>query len=124
MGDVVHYEVQDGVAVITLDNPPVNGLGHAVRAGIVDALRRAERDAAVKAAVLIRSERAFSGGAQIREFTRPPLAPLLPDVNDAQDRFGKPLVAAIGGLRLGGGVEAAPARPHPPAGAGGRAGAR
>jgi len=56
-----YYAQHGGVAVIRLDNPPVNGLGHAVRAGIVEGLRKAEADPAVRAVILIGSERAFSG---------------------------------------------------------------
>src|SRR5687767_15514822 len=107
MSDVAHYSMRDGVAVITLDNPPVNGLGNAVRAGILQHLKQADADAAVKAVVLIGSAKAFSGGADIREFNAPRLKPDLPDVNDAQDALSKPLVAAIGGFALGGGLELA-----------------
>ncbi|HXI36517.1 MAG TPA: enoyl-CoA hydratase-related protein, partial [Burkholderiales bacterium] len=65
MSDAAQYAVRDGIAVITLDNPPVNGLGNALRAGILDALNKADADGAVKAAVLIGSAKAFSGGADI-----------------------------------------------------------
>src|SRR5207237_2239374 len=99
-------------AVITLNNPPVNGLGNAVRAGLMEGLQKADGDSAVKAAVIIGSAKAFSGGADIREFNSPRLKPDLPDVNDLQDRMSKPLVAAIGGFALGGGVELALACPY------------
>jgi 3-hydroxyacyl-CoA dehydrogenase len=107
MSDVAHYAVRDGIAVITMNNPPVNGLGNALRAGVMDALNKADADAAVKAAVLIGSARFFSGGADIREFNQKRLPPDLPDVNDRQDAMKKPLVAAIGGFALGGGLELA-----------------
>ncbi|HEX2200044.1 MAG TPA: 3-hydroxyacyl-CoA dehydrogenase NAD-binding domain-containing protein [Burkholderiales bacterium] len=107
MSDVARYAVRDGVAVITLDNPPVNGLGNALRAAILELLKKADADPGVKAAVLIGSAKAFSGGADIREFNAPRLKPDLPDVNDAQDAMSKPLVAAIGGFALGGGLELA-----------------
>ncbi|OGA60570.1 MAG: 3-hydroxyacyl-CoA dehydrogenase [Betaproteobacteria bacterium RIFCSPLOWO2_12_FULL_65_14] len=107
MSDVARYAVRDGVAVITLDNPPVNGLGNALRAGILQHLKRADADFAVRAVVLIGSAKAFSGGADIREFNAPRLKPDLPEVNDAQDALSKPLVAAIGGFALGGGLELA-----------------
>src|SRR5437763_5455706 len=107
MSEVAPYAVRDGVAVITLNNPPVNGLGNALRAGILQGLERAAADAQVKAVVLIGAGRAFSGGADIREFGKPREKPDLPDVNDAQDEMHKPLVAAISGFALGGGLELA-----------------
>jgi 3-hydroxyacyl-CoA dehydrogenase len=107
MSEVARYAFRDGIAVITLDNPPVNGLGNALRAAILEHLKKADADPAVKAAVLIGSARAFSGGADIREFNAPRLKPDLPDINDAQDALSKPLVAAIGGFALGGGLELA-----------------
>ena len=107
MSEAARYAVRDGVAVITLDNPPVNGLGNALRAALLDHLKQADADPAVKAIVLIGSAKAFSGGADIREFNAPRLKPDLPDVNDAQDALSKPLVAAIGGFALGGGLELA-----------------
>src|SRR5688572_29395013 len=107
MSEVARYAVRDGVAVITLDNPPVNGLGNALRAALLDYLKKADADPAVKAVVLIGSAKAFSGGADIREFNKPREKPDLPDVNDAQDALSKPLVAAIGGFALGGGLELA-----------------
>ncbi len=107
MSEAAHYSVRDGVAVITMDNPPVNGLGNALRAGLLKYLQQAESDPAVKAAVIIGSAKAFSGGADIREFNKPREKPDLPDVNDYQVSMKKPLVAAIGGFALGGGLELA-----------------
>jgi 3-hydroxyacyl-CoA dehydrogenase len=107
MSDVALYSVRDGIAVLTLNNPPINGLGNALRAGIMESLKKAEADPAVKAVVLIGSAKAFSGGADIREFGKPRLPPDLPEVNDQQDAMKKPLVAAIGGFALGGGLELA-----------------
>src|SRR5258708_2725680 len=109
MSDVAQYAVRDGIAVITFNNPPVNGLGHALRSGIVEGLKKAQADAAVKAIVMIGSAKAFSGGADIREFNTPKsgLSPTLPEVNDVQDATRKPIVAAIGGFALGGGLELA-----------------
>ncbi|QSQ19017.1 enoyl-CoA hydratase/isomerase family protein [Pyxidicoccus parkwayensis] len=104
-----HYAQHGNVAVIRLDNPPVNGLGHAVRTGIVDGLRQAEADAAVKAVVLIGSERAFSGGADIREFNTPKALaePNLGTVIHYVESSSKPVIAAIGGACMGGGLELA-----------------
>jgi 3-hydroxyacyl-CoA dehydrogenase len=105
MSDVAHYAVRDGIAVITMNNPPVNGLGNALRAALMAHLKKAEADPAVKAAVIIGSTKAFSGGADIREFGKPREKPDLFEVNDQQDAMSKPLVAAIGGFALGGGLE-------------------
>ena len=104
---IVHYSVRDGIAVITLNNPPVNSLGNALRAAIMEYLKKAEGDPAVKGVVLIGSAKAFSGGADIREFNKPREKPDLAELNDQQDAMTKPLVAAIGGFALGGGLELA-----------------
>jgi 3-hydroxyacyl-CoA dehydrogenase len=74
MSDVAAYSVRDGIAVITLNNPPVNGLGNALRAGIAACLEKADSDPDIKAVVLIGSAKAFSGGADIREFNKPAAA--------------------------------------------------
>jgi 3-hydroxyacyl-CoA dehydrogenase len=107
MSELTQYAVRDGAAVITLNNPPVNGLGNALRAALLEQLKRADADFAVRAVVLVGSAKAFSGGADIREFNAPRLKPDLPEVNDFQDAMTKPLVAAIGGFALGGGLELA-----------------
>ena len=109
MSDATTYSVRDGIAVIAMNNPPVNGLGSVLRPGIVEGMKKAAADPAVKALVIIGSAKAFSGGADIREFNTPKssMAPTLPEINDAQDAFKKPMVAAIGGFALGGGLELA-----------------
>jgi 3-hydroxyacyl-CoA dehydrogenase len=107
MSDVAAYSVRDGIAVITMNNPPVNGLGNALRAGIAEGLKTAAASAEVKAVLIIGSSKVFSGGADIREFNKPMTPPNLPEVNDMQDAMQKPLVAAIGGFALGGGLELA-----------------
>jgi len=109
MSEAASYSVRDGVAVITLNNPPVNGLGSVLRPGIMDGIKKAGADPAVKAVVIIGSAKAFSGGADIREFNTPKMLvpPSLPEINDAQDASPKPMVAAIGGFALGGGLELA-----------------
>src|SRR5258708_4825569 len=104
---IVHYAVRDGIAVHTANTPPVNSLGNTLRIAIMEYLKKAEGDPAVKAAVLIGSAKAFSGGADIREFNKPREKPDLPELNDQQDAMTKPLVAAIGGFALGGGLELA-----------------
>ena len=96
------------IAVITLNNPPVNGLGNALRAGIAAGLERRDADPDVKAVVLIGTGKVFSGGADIREFNKPhDASPTCPRSSTCRTRCTKPLVAAIGGFALGGGLELA-----------------
>src|SRR5437588_11529861 len=110
MSEAAQYSVRNGIAVITLNNPPVNGLGNALRAAIMEYLKKAEGDPEVKGAVLIGSARAFSGGADIREFNKPRVKHDLSEINDQQDAMPTPLDAAIGGFALGGGPELAHSR--------------
>ncbi len=109
MSDAASYTVVDGIAVITMNNPPVNSMSAANRVHVGGALTKADADPAVKAIVLIGSEKAFSGGAEIREFNteKSRVSPVLPELNDIQDGLKKPLVGAIGGFALGGGLELA-----------------
>ncbi len=104
-----HYELHGSVAAIGIDNPPVNGLGHDVRRGIVDCIKRAEADAAVKAIVIIGSNTLFSGGADIREFGTPKMLaePNLHTVINFLDTSAKPVIAALSGTCMGGGLELA-----------------
>ncbi|RFA29198.1 3-hydroxyacyl-CoA dehydrogenase [Alkalilimnicola ehrlichii] len=104
-----HYELQDGIAVIRLENPPVNGLSYELRRGIVDGIKKAEADDNAKAVVIIGSDRAFSGGADITEFNTPKVMaePTLPTVINVLDSTELPVVAAIGGVCMGGGLELA-----------------
>jgi 3-hydroxyacyl-CoA dehydrogenase len=106
---VVRYKVDKGIAWIAMNNPPLNALSHALRSGIVKALDRALADAKVRAIVIIGSERAFSSGADIKEFAGGAFyaEPFLPAVVDTLERAGKPVVAAIGGVCMGGGLELA-----------------
>ncbi len=105
----VHTELREGVVVLTVDNPPVNGLGLAIRRGLVDALERAERDSAIRAVVITGAGRVFCGGADIREFNRPEAtqAPTLAAVIAAVESCRKPVIMAINGVALGGGLELA-----------------
>ncbi len=96
-----------GIAVVTVDNPPVNALKHEVRAGLVEALRQARDDDAVEAVVIACAGRTFFAGADITEFGRPPQAPGLHDVIAAIEAMQKPVVAALHGTALGGGFELA-----------------
>jgi 3-hydroxyacyl-CoA dehydrogenase len=101
---------QDGeIAVITMENPPVNGLGFDLRTGIDAGIRRALADTSVKAVVLTGTARAFSGGADIREFNSPKstASPNLMELITLIEGADKPVIAAVGGLALGGGNELA-----------------
>ncbi|MAA65488.1 MAG: 3-hydroxyacyl-CoA dehydrogenase [Alteromonadaceae bacterium] len=104
-----HYDVNGDIAVIRLDNPPVNGLGHALRQGIVAGIKQAEEDSNVNAVVIIGSDRAFSGGADITEFGTPKATaePNLNTVINFLETASKPVVAAISGACMGGGLELA-----------------
>ena len=101
------YNLHGDVAVITLDNPPVNGLGLATRIGIADGLGRAAADAAVKAIVITGAGKAFSGGADIKEFGSPKSLqePNLLSVILAIENSAKPVVAAVHSVVMGGGLE-------------------
>ena len=96
-----------GVMELTITNPPVNALGHAVRVGIIAALADAAANDSVVAIVIAGEGRGFSAGADISEFDGPPLAPLLPQVITAVEDCPKPVVAALHGQVLGGGLELA-----------------
>ena len=101
---VVHFDVEDGVGVITIDYPPVNALGPGVADGIMDALDRGEADDSVKAFVLIGAGRSFIAGADIKGFGKGRPKPKR-RTYDVLDTVSKPVVAAIHGYALGGGLE-------------------
>src|ERR1700722_10683749 len=105
----LNFEVRSGVAVLTLDNPPVNSLGHELREALVSGLERANADPAIEAVVLIGSGAGFSGGADIREFGSPKAVayPNLRTVTSEVEDSVKPVIAAISGVCMGGGLELA-----------------
>ncbi len=105
----VHFEARDGVAVLRLDNPPVNSLGLELRTGIVAAVARAEDEPAIRAVIIVGSGKGFSGGADIREFGTPKsfAPPNLLMVLRAVEECSKPVIAAIEGICMGGGFELA-----------------
>ena len=106
MSSPVQYDVIDGIGVISIDNPPVNALSAAVRSGIVNALETAQGDDS-EAVLIICRGRTFCAGADITEFGKPPVEPMLPDVVNAIEASQKLVVAALHGTALGGGLEVA-----------------
>lgn len=106
MSEIVSYELIDQIGLITVNNPPVNALSHALRQGLQDAVNAAQNDAS-KALLLLCAGRTFIAGADITEFGKPPQAPSLPEVLTTLENSAKPIIAAIHGTALGGGFETA-----------------
>ena len=104
---IVNVQRHEDVAVITMESPPVNALGLALRSGLLDALAGLRGEAGLRAIVLAGTARAFSGGADITEFGKPPTEPNLRVVIAAIEDMDVPVVAAIQGVALGGGLELA-----------------
>lgn len=107
MSEVVKLERHDEVGIVTVDSPPVNALSAAVRGGILECIKAAIADPAIKGIVLTCAGRTFIAGADITEFGRPPKPPGLNEVLAEMENSPKPIVAAIHGTALGGGLEVA-----------------
>ena len=107
MTDPISTTRHGDVLIVTSNNPPVNALGAAVRQGLVAAIEEAEKDDAIRAVVIRCEGQTFFAGADITEFGKPPVMPWLPQVVDIIENCSKPVVAAIHGTALGGGLEVA-----------------
>ena len=107
MNEVVKLERHDVVGIVTVNSPPVNALSAAVRGGILECMKQAIADPEVKAIVLTCGGRTFIAGADITEFGKPPKPPGLHEVLTLMENSPKPIVAAIHGTALGGGLEVA-----------------
>jgi 3-hydroxyacyl-CoA dehydrogenase len=107
MADLAQRSVDGDVAIVTINNPPVNAISAAVRAALVDAVGWAGADPAVRALVIACDGRTFFAGADLKEFGKPSVEPFLTEVVDTIEASAKPVVAAIHGTALGGGLEIA-----------------
>ncbi len=107
MSAEIRIERDGAVAVVIVDNPPVNALSHAVRAALLAAVEELDADSSARAIVLAGAGRNFIAGADLREFDAPPREPMLPGVLARIEACGKPVIAALSGPTLGGGAETA-----------------
>lgn len=107
MSSIAQWTKEGQIAVLTFDNPPVNAISAEVRAALVEGVKRAEADRGVEALVIACAGRTFFAGADLREFGKPSVEPFLTEVIDTIEASSKPVVAAIHGTALGGGLEIA-----------------
>src|ERR1700759_5644898 len=107
INSVVDLAIEDGIALVTISSPPVNALSQAVRDGLKRGVEAAEANSAVKAIIIICDGRTFIAGADITEFGKPLAAPGLNEPLEPVENASKPVIAAIHGTALGGGLEVA-----------------
>tara|TARA_B110000908_G_scaffold149805_1_gene183329 strand:- start:12961 stop:15048 length:2088 start_codon:yes stop_codon:yes gene_type:complete len=107
VSDKIAYARNGDIAVLTIQNPPVNALSQAVRQGLMERMDQAEADNSVRAILILGDGRAFIAGADITEFGKPPMTPSLPDVVDRIEASPLLVVASMHGVSLGGGLEVA-----------------
>ena len=105
--EMIDYSVADGLAILTVDNPPVNALSRGVRDGLNEGLLKAEADGAVKGVLILCKGRTFIAGADIKEFGKPKAGVSLQDLQKQMEKSSKPVIAALHGTALGGGLETA-----------------
>ena len=105
--NVIELTHEDDTAIISVNNPPVNSLGISVRKGLVEAIKSADNNSSVRSIIIIGNGSTFPAGADIKEFGQPPQAPHLPEVCEEIEKINKPVIAALHGTALGGGLEIA-----------------
>ena len=105
--NVIELTHEDDTAIISVSNPPVNSLGISVRKGLVEAIKSADHNSSVRSIIIIGNGSTFPAGADIKEFGQPPQAPHLPEVCEEIENINKPVIAALHGTALGGGLEIA-----------------